>query len=381
MSKLAYESLLLAGFYLVLFFLCLLAAYSRSRKTVVVLWLPCTCLVSYWLLNGVVSPILEVVQARSSDPDAGWTVMEKRFVMLILLGFNWPSVVAALVLFFGRPRTRGAWAPRYWGLALVIVFSISAVIELALSRKVAFQFVDQHGAPVPAVELRVDRQSQSPLFPYESGGTRTGDQSGKVVVKYLWLQKLVVKGASAEGYEIAPNFPVSCGPAGSGTSSPTHILVQAWKKGAKQRLDVYRYWSSLTPDGRVYTLDLKTNQKSEGKLSEGDLFISIARPARASPAVHYPWSFTLEIPDGGLIETNATFLHLAPTSGYSNACHFHLPSDATNWTEKVKKSFYIHRAGRKNFGSLVVEIKARNGISSAVFVQVAINTNGSPVLE
>jgi hypothetical protein len=90
------------------------------------------------------------------------------------------------------------------------------------------------------------------------------------------------------------------------------------------------------------------------------------------------WSFSLSIPDGGLVENQDEFQFAAPDSGYQSTVKYGFAEGDTNWTRQVTKQFYIVFGQPRKYGWLRIE---SNLAQETVFLTYAINPSGSQNLE
>jgi hypothetical protein len=90
------------------------------------------------------------------------------------------------------------------------------------------------------------------------------------------------------------------------------------------------------------------------------------------------WSFSVSIPDGGLVENQDEFQFQAPKTGYQSIITFDFTKGETNWTTQVTKQFYITFGEPKKYGWLRIE---SNLTQETVFLTYAINPTGSYNLE
>lgn len=114
-------------------------------------------------------------------------------------------------------------------------------------------------------------------------------------------------------------------------------------------------------------------QKQAG--ATGQLEISQIKPPWQTAT---NWSYSLSIPDGGLIENQDEYQFVAPTAGYQSTVEYDFSKDETNWTTQVTKQFYIAFGEPRKYGWLRVE---SNLAQETVFLTYAINPSGSQNLE
>ena len=89
------------------------------------------------------------------------------------------------------------------------------------------------------------------------------------------------------------------------------------------------------------------------------------------------WSFRMSIPDGGFFEHDDEFPFEAPESGYQTALDFHFKSGSTNWTDSIRKQYYIMFGQPRKYG----RIKFETGMMTGVNLSYAINPDGTRYLE
>lgn len=84
------------------------------------------------------------------------------------------------------------------------------------------------------------------------------------------------------------------------------------------------------------------------------------------------WEAKLLVPNGGLIETNDSYLNLAPETGYVKELSYSGVDKKKDW---VKKKYYIYSRG-KYYGSLIAEIRPLYRDISAIRFYYTINLEG-----
>ena len=124
-------------------------------------------------------------------------------------------------------------------------------------------------------------------------------------------------------------------------------------------------------DGTPGRVDFPQNQIG----ATGQLEISQNKPPWQGAT---NWSFSLSIPDGGLIENQDEFQFQAPDTGYQPKIEYNFAKSEPDWTTHVTKQFYIAFGQPRKYGWLRFE----SDISQeTVFVTYAINPTGSQNLE
>ena len=124
-------------------------------------------------------------------------------------------------------------------------------------------------------------------------------------------------------------------------------------------------------DGTPGRVDFPQNQIG----ATGQLEISQNKPPWQGAT---NWSFSLSIPDGGLIENQDEFQFQAPDTGYQPKIEYNFAKSEPDWTTHVTKQFYIAFGQPRKYGWLRFE----SDISQeTVFVTYVINPTGSQNLE
>jgi hypothetical protein len=127
----------------------------------------------------------------------------------------------------------------------------------------------------------------------------------------------------------------------------------------------------IPKDGTPVRVDFFQKQVS----ATGQLEISQNKPPWQGAT---NWSFSLSIPDGGLIENQDEFQFQAPDTGYQPTVKYNFAKAEPDWTTHVSKQFYIVFDQPRKYGWLRFE----SDISQeTVFVTYAINPTGSRNLE
>jgi hypothetical protein len=110
--------------------------------------------------------------------------------------------------------------------------------------------------------------------------------------------------------------------------------------------------------------------------NEGQIVISNVKPVDGRE--RSDWSFTLSVPDGGLLEHHDEFPFEAPEDGYQSEVDFTFSKDSTNWVAGFKKDFYIVFGQPRKYGRIHIETDT---FTSGAHIEFAINPDGSRYLE
>ena len=130
----------------------------------------------------------------------------------------------------------------------------------------------------------------------------------------------------------------------------------------------------LARDGNPTTLSFFEKKPS----ANGELTISQIKPSRDLLSQVGEWSFGLEIPNGGFIESAEEFPFVAPVGNYQPRISLHFKMGETNWTPYLDKSYFITFGEPRKYGWL----RVKTDISQeTVIIQYAINPSGFRNLE
>ena len=258
----------------------------------------------------------------------------------------------------------------------------------AKNMPVAFfgQFVDQNNEPISGVKVTMNVRHQeyslttgphanypTKEFITDLGGRfewTDSDTTGDV----LWINSI-----EKTGYLLSPKLHRGYA---AKTGSLTHpVIFKMWKEGSKESLVGGSHVFGMD-SGKTYTLNLVTGKKIEGD-AEGDLRVSITRPPDAKPRDKFPWSFSIEVIGGGLVEADPfdEFMYLAPESGYEPKIAMQFDPNDSDWIGIVKKQFFIRSRNGQVYGRAEIEIDSIYNVHSALQIDYAINPNGSRNLE
>jgi hypothetical protein len=130
-------------------------------------------------------------------------------------------------------------------------------------------------------------------------------------------------------------------------------------------------WVRVPPDNTSVAVDLFQKQAS----ANGQLIVSQFKPPFQQAT---NWSFTLSIPNGGLVENHDEFQYQAPDSNYQTTLEFDFNKGDASWATQVTKQFYIAFGEPRKYGWLRIESNLQQ---QTVFLTYAINPTGSQNLE
>lgn len=73
----------------------------------------------------------------------------------------------------------------------------------------------------------------------------------------------------------------------------------------------------------------------------------------------FPWTASLSMTEGGLVETNDQFPFQAPTGGYTSTINLDMTNtDRSVWQDGVKKTYYFYLPSTNTYGRMTVTISS-----------------------
>ena len=131
-------------------------------------------------------------------------------------------------------------------------------------------------------------------------------------------------------------------------------------------------------DGSQYHVDLVNGSFSLESASTGDLIVSVSSsPSPVDRKAHYAWSFSLSIPDGGIIETEETYPYLAPPDGYKSGVTCEMLATNAQWNISMVKKFYVQSRSGSVYALIEVTVYAYDDGRSVVLINSIGNDSGS----
>ena len=231
------------------------------------------------------------------------------------------------------------------------------------------KIIDQYGEPVPGVLVKYKAISRY-LAVGTGFGETTSDGEGRFNTKGAEGAGLSIREFIKEGYQFPgilefDNFQLfEDSVLWKDFTKDKPYVVKAWKVDRYAKLNVGDE-IFLFDLGTLYSMDFtapsvkQVKRKGEHNL---DLHVLIDRDDLA-------WNVTLSVPNGGLIETDETYMNIAPENGYQKTITY---SGAKEKNNELDKKYYLRSRGNM-YGSLVVSIIPYYRYSSAIDVQYVMN--------
>jgi len=155
------------------------------------------------------------------------------------------------------------------------------------------------------------------------------------------------------------------------------VILTMWKlQSAEPMVQFDRRSFKLPASGTAGRSSLSTGkQVSNG----GDLIIETKHPL-AEPGkwlIRYPWSVTISVPGGGLIESTSRRMYEAPESGYSAAFKYEETGEEESFKGQFDKRFYLKtRAGA--YARLVVDLSTQTNPKDSSYIGIIWWLNPAP---
>jgi hypothetical protein len=184
-----------------------------------------------------------------------------------------------------------------------------------------------------------------------------------------------------EGYEAECGQHAYGGYGAQSGSITDPVLFRMWTTNLHEPLITGNRSFIVIPDGRHYAVDLLEGTMAEGE--NGDLVAWIKRPEAARWGQRYDWSCELEVPSGGLLESQDPTMFLAPGVGYTNVFARSEKANASAWSDGFEsKRFYIRLQRGQMYGRISIDLYADYGGKEPAMIRLsyAVNTSGSRLL-
>lgn len=249
--------------------------------------------------------------------------------------------------------------------------------------------IDQNSNPVPDITVKAGIRHWTKMDPafveFGLGSTQieiekvTGSD-GRFEISGVSGDTFGVLPVPKDGYLLSPKAPRGFGSGTSG-SYENPVIFKMWKKGPEEHLVGGNHVFGID-SGKAYTLDLLAGKKNAGK-SDGDVLVSITRPAGVKARDRYPWSFSIQAIQGGFAEPEPDdeFMYIAPASGYQPTIEMQFDPNSPSWTPVASERLFFSSRNGQVYGSATIEIDSVYNVHSAIQINYTLNPNGSRNLE
>ena len=253
------------------------------------------------------------------------------------------------------------------------------------------QVIDQDGAPLPGVKVRLSLKRTEETLPGVSRDVldcidETSDAQGLFGLTGKSGSLLTVQSLEKSGYE-APYVgnraywyeEIVAGRKFTPDEAKPELFCM-WKKVGAERLAHADKFYGIVPDGRSYTVDILNGKKIEGGAA-GDFKVSIRRPQAVAAGAKYDWGCVIEGIGGGVIETQDEFMYRAPESGYLSHYEVNVSASDPQWSDRAQRRFYLKSRDGRVYARVDVEILANYQDKAVFSVKYFANPSGSRNLE
>lgn len=234
--------------------------------------------------------------------------------------------------------------------------------------------IDQNGTAIAGAKVRAGVMVEKIWM----GGKMvdhytTTDSAGNFAFQGFRGARMIIQ-PSKGGYEFKPdinrNFNYSLLNRESERHHPDRSapeIFTMWKQQGAEPLISGDKFLGIRADGTPFTIDLAKGRKIEGRSVEGDLVVSIKQPPQIAAGEKFDWSFSIEAIGGGLVEAVDTqYLNEAPAEGYEPRISQDVKAGDREWSESVRKTFFLRSRNGNQFGRVTAEVRA-NYQGAAVF--------------
>lgn len=169
------------------------------------------------------------------------------------------------------------------------------------------------------------------------------------------------------------------------------VIFRMWRsQGAEPLIVGQSAFQVLSSNGAALTIDKITGYV---KRIENPINIYLIRndstlEEGVSGTYVYDWSFKVEVPEGGVVLTDAEQAFYAPSDGYESAASYSLSKNSAGWSRQKKLTAYLVSGYPPKYSRLEFEIDSNNGFASGglakegvVRWQIFTNPSGSRNLE
>jgi hypothetical protein len=249
--------------------------------------------------------------------------------------------------------------------------------------------VDQDGAPLAGVQIEMSirqwisdslgMRGQFPLF------NRQTDPGGLFELVGQSGDVLEFKSIKKEGYALSPRSLQTLQYDQSSAPEPNNpILFRMWKNTTNEHLVTFNKDFRIPYDGTPVVFDLLAGGISSNETS-GDIRVRLIRNPQNVPfggKTPYNWTASIEPLNGGIKESNDEFMYRAPEEGYQAKLEINMPASATNWSHRVKISFYFKSRGGQCYGRATTELRTDSQQDTTGFsIDSGVNPSGSRNLQ
>jgi hypothetical protein len=253
--------------------------------------------------------------------------------------------------------------------------------------------VDQYNEPVSSakVTIRVSSYEESAFIQWAKGGRASNsksietytDENGLFRVNNLKGRVLYIDKIEKNGY-IKANIEEKSSFGYTKNYGEVHIpdnnmpvVYKMWKKEGSEPLIKSKLRIRISNDKKEYYINLVKGMSSSEPFQPADLTIRM-HAEQISEKIG-DWSFTITAVNGGLCETNDTFLYKAPDTGYKKELVVLINEENPQWP--VMKKIYLKSRDGRIYAGLDIKAIAGHDGKGIVHINSIINPKSSKNLE
>lgn len=157
------------------------------------------------------------------------------------------------------------------------------------------------------------------------------------------------------------------------------VVYRMWKTNGAVRMYRVSFSGVLPQDGTIVPFDLVRSKRATQAGFDTDVRVALqhfAPPEQRGFSPRFPWRFTIEVPDGGLIESRDEFMYLAPESGYQSRWVAEFAKDDPGWNVRREVEFYLRNRAGQQHGWLKVKLKVDPGGNGYFSIDGFLNPTG-----
>jgi hypothetical protein len=238
--------------------------------------------------------------------------------------------------------------------------------------------VDEKGDGVEGAEVKVGVNDASPQGSSEF--TILSDESGVFTITNIKGKHLHIE-ASKQGFlagrESFRSFAYAGGTSPFVPNPRSPEIFRLQRKGEAVPLVSFGRDLVLPTDGTFVGFSFLTNQKALSGNEDLRFSMKVSIGQGEEPT-RFTWHLQMEVPEGGLVQTEDEFPTLAPTTGYQKSFQKSFQRGTKDWQDQFRGTFYV-RTKDSNYAVIHVRFIAYG--DRFVSVQGLLNPDGGRSLQ
>lgn len=238
--------------------------------------------------------------------------------------------------------------------------------------------VDQDNRPVEGVTVNarlqyIGAKTLITLKPAYENMTLITDHNGEFKIESEKATGYYIDGFIKQNYEINTVFDVVYSPERVFVFNAYHLPEEKPVKLIKKEKHYI-----INPDGREHSINLESGKVVQG-IEYPDLIVQFKRKEDAERHEKIDWLVRLISPDGGLIETNDTFMYEAPEAGYQKEWVLKYDKNSDGWKAEDNRKLFIKARNGRLYAALNIDFVPVYGYKKTALLRIksVVNTNSS----